>query len=160
MKQKIIIILKGLFLAIGMNANCGIHQRLSPEEFRSKQKEFLVEKAQLTEDEANLFFPVYFEFQDQMRALNNQQWTLLRKGDNTTLPESEYSLILDQLRLVKDQKQELEKKYEQKFRKVLSAKKLYLIQRSEVRFHREIIRGVRGKMDGKQGGRRGGRRAR
>ena len=38
-------------------------QRLSPEEFRAKQKAFIIEKAGFNKEEAAKFFPVYFELQ-------------------------------------------------------------------------------------------------
>ena len=33
--------------------------------------------------------------------------------------------------------------YFEKFKKILSAKKLYLVQKAEMRFHRELLKGMR-----------------
>ena len=38
----------------------------------------------------------------------------------------------------------LEKEYLKKFQKILSNKKIYLIQRAEMRFHRELLKGMKG----------------
>ena len=37
----------------------------------------------------------------------------------------------------------LDKTYFEKFKKILSAKKLYLVQKAEMRFHRELLKGMR-----------------
>ena len=37
-----------------------------------------------------------------------------------------------------------------KFQKILSNKKIYLIQRAEMRFHRELLKGMHGKNGGKR----------
>ena len=45
----------------------GCDQHLSREEFRAKQKAFIIEQAGLSKQEAAKFFPVYFELQDKAR---------------------------------------------------------------------------------------------
>ena len=37
----------------------------------------------------------------------------------------------------------LDKTYFVRFKKILSAKKLYLVQKAEMRFHRELLKGMR-----------------
>ena len=37
-----------------------------------------------------------------------------------------------------------------KFKKILSCKKIYLVQRAEMRFHRELLKGMHKKGDGPQ----------
>ena len=60
-------------------------ERLSPEEFRAKQKAFITEKAGLTSEEAAKFFPLYFELQDRKKQLNDEAWKLLRQGKDEKL---------------------------------------------------------------------------
>lgn len=36
----------------------------------------------------------------------------------------------------------LDKTYFDKFKKILSCKKIYLVQRAEMRFHRELLKGM------------------
>ena len=45
----------------------GCDQHLSREEFRAKQKAFIIEQAGLNKEEAAKFFPVYFELQDKKK---------------------------------------------------------------------------------------------
>ena len=96
----------------------GCDQHLSREEFRAKQKAFIIEQAGLNKEEAAKFFPVYFELQDKKKKLNE------KVANN---------------RIAADQ---LDKTYLGKFKKILSSKKIFLVQRAEMRFHREMIKGM------------------
>ena len=58
----------------------GCEQHLSREEFRTKQKAYIIEQAKLTKEEAAKFFPIYFELQDKKKKLNDESWNLMRKG--------------------------------------------------------------------------------
>lgn len=144
-KMKRLIIL--LFVICGftslLRAADGCNQeRLSPEEFRARQKAFIIEKAGLTKDEAAKFFPVYFELQDKKKALTDKTWGLLRKGKDEKTTEAQYAEIMEEVfdnRIASD---ELEKTYYGKFKKILSNKKIFLVQRAEMRFHRELLKGM------------------
>lgn len=153
-KMKRLIIL--LFVICGLTsllrAADGCNQeRLSPEEFRTKQKAFIIEKAGLTQDEAAKFFPVYFELQDKKKELTDKTWGLIRKGKGEKITEAQYAEIMEGVfdnRIASD---ELEKAYYGKFKKILSNKKIYLVQKAEMRFHRELLKGMHRKDKGGDG---------
>lgn len=118
----------------------GCDQRLSREEFRAKQKAYITQQAGLTKDEAAKFFPIYFELQDKKRKLNDESWSLIRKGKDGKTTEAQYGEILEKVcdnRIAADR---LDKSYMQRFKKILSNKKLFLVQRAEMRFHREMLK--------------------
>ena len=54
--------------------------KFSKEEFRNRQKEFFIQQAGLSNDEAQKFFPLYFELQDKKQAYNKEAWQKLRQG--------------------------------------------------------------------------------
>lgn len=122
-------------------------ERLSPEEFRARQKAFIIEKAGLTKEEAAKFFPVYFELQDKKKAMNDKAWGLLRKGKDEKTTEAQYAEIMEAVYDTRIASDNLEKTYYEKFKKILSCKKIYLIQKAEMRFHRELLKGMH-KKDG------------
>lgn len=127
----------------------GYDQHLSQEEFRAKQKAFITEQAGLSKEEAAKFFPVYFELQDKKKKLNDESWDLMRKGKDDKTTDAQYAEINEKVannRIVADQ---LDKTYLGRFKKALSNKKIYLVQRAEMRFHREMIKGMNRKGDGK-----------
>lgn len=115
-------------------------QRLTKEEFKARQQAFITEYAQLTETEAEAFFPLYFELQERKRELNEEIWNLLKTGNEKNVSEKKYEEILEGVydtRLAIDR---LEKSYFEKFKKVLSFKKIYMVQKAEMRFHREVLK--------------------
>ena len=115
-------------------------QRLSPEEFRAKQKAFIIEKAGLNKEEAAKFFPVYFELQDKKKALNDKAWGLLRKGKDDKTTEAQYAEILKGVYDARSASDKLERDYYEKFKKILSNKKIYMVQKAEMSFHRELLK--------------------
>jgi hypothetical protein len=127
----------------------GCEQHLSREEFRTKQKAYIIEQAKLTKEEAAKFFPIYFELQDKKKKLNDESWNLMRKGKDDKTTEAQYKEINEKIaenRIAADQ---LDKIYLGKFNKILSSKKIFLVQRAEMRFHREMIKGMHRKGESK-----------
>ena len=81
--MKKLIVLMLVFLSFGSVISLAAgrsEQRLTKEEFRAKQQAFITEKAGLSEDEAEKFFPLYFELQDEKKQLNDKAWKLMRQG--------------------------------------------------------------------------------
>lgn len=135
------------FMPVLMAAD-GCDQHLSPEEFRAKQKAFITEQAGLTPKEADKFFPVYFELQDKKKKLNDESWSMMRKGKDDKTTEAQYEEIIERVcdnRIAADR---LDKSYMDRFKKIISCKKLYLVQRAEMRFHREMLKGMHRKGGG------------
>lgn len=126
----------------------GCDQHLSREEFRAKQKAFITEKAGLTKEEAAKFFPVYFELQDRKKKLNDESWELIHKGKNDKTTEAQYEEIIEKVSDNRIAADRLDRSYLDKFKKILSNKKIYLVQRAEMRFHREMIKGMNRKDGG------------
>lgn len=123
-------------------ASHGTDQHLSPEEFRAKQRAFITEKAALTKEEAAKFFPVYYELQDRKKQLNDEAWQLIRKGKDDNLTDAQYGEIMEGVYDARIASDRLEKTYFDKFKKILSCKKIYLVQKAEMRFHRELLKGM------------------
>lgn len=148
MKRLIIIL---LVLVGGMSytfANEGCNQHLSPDEFRAKQEAFITERADLTPSEAKKFFPIYFELQAKKKEISDKIWAELRKGKDDKLTDAQYEEIILKVYDLRLKSDNLDKAYYAKYKKVLSPKKIYQVQRAETRFHREILKGVQRKNEG------------
>lgn len=126
--------------------------RLSEEEFRAKQREYITQRAGLTEDEAEKFFPLYFELQDKKRELNEQCRELNHRGTHEELTDDQYWDLMEQTQDIKLQSEKLEGDYLKRFKKVLSGKKLFMVQRAEMNFHMDMVKGMRPGGDRKKGG--------
>lgn len=115
-------------------------QRMNREEFKKKQKEFLMEKAGLTREEARQLFPLYFELQNKKQELNRKAWQQIRKGQKNQLSEEEYSQIVNDVIEFRIATDKLELEYIQKYKTFLPASKIYRLQRAEMHFHRNLIK--------------------
>lgn len=140
MKKLIILLFISCSFAPLLWASHGNQQHLSPEEFRAKQKAFIIERAGLSKEEAAKFFPVYFELQDRKKQLNDEAWKLIRSGKDEKTTEAQYGEILEGVYDARIASDRLDKTYFEKFKKILSNKKIYLVQRAEMRFHRELLK--------------------
>lgn len=146
MKKLIVLWIMCLGLVpVTLSAAGGNDQHLTEQEFRAKQQAFITEKAGLTEGEAQKFFPLYFKLQDEKKQLNDKAWRLMRQGRKEKLTEEGYEKILEGVYEARIASDELEKAYFEKFRKILSCKKIYDVQQAEMRFHRAWLKDLRGK---------------
>lgn len=113
----------------------------SPEEYRKQQQEFLTDKSGLTKDEAEKFFPIYFELQDKKNEINaNSRSSINLRENNGHLTDADYTKMIDNLAEAKIQTAKLEKEYLEKFKKIVPASKLIRIQVAETQFGSEIIK--------------------
>ena len=137
--KRIVYIILALCLAIPSIAQ----KRLSKEEFREKQKAYFTEVMKLTPAEADRFFPLYFELQDLKKSVNDGAWKearAIKKGQ--TVSEKEYKRILEGIYEARVTTDRLEKTYFEKYAKFLSYEKIFLLQRAETGFHRELLKGM------------------
>lgn len=140
MIQRLAILLIMISISISMQAQDKKKPGFSKEEFRARQESYLIEKAGLTKEEATKFFPIYFELQDRKKAVNDEGWKQIRKGKDPKTTEAEYEEIVDNIVKARIESDKLDLEYLQKFKKILSAKKIYKLQRAEMKFHRDILK--------------------
>lgn len=143
MKKLIVLLIMMCGFAPVLWAADGCQQHLSPTEFRAKQQAYITEKAGLTKEEAAKFFPLYFELQDKKKEQNDKAWNLIRQGKDEKTTEVQYDAIMEGVYDARIASDRLDKTYFVRFKKILSAKKLYLVQKAEMRFHRELLKGMR-----------------
>ena len=94
-KLSVLIVVLCSLVSVAWGADGCDQHRLSREEFRAKQQAFITQHAGLTKEEADKFFPVYFELQDRKKQLNDEAWDLLRKGKDEKTTEAQYGEILE-----------------------------------------------------------------
>lgn len=114
-------------------------QRFSIDEYRKRQKEFFTKRANLTEQEAEKFFPVYNELQQKKMQINHQsRQDAVRQQQ--PLSEEECLKAIDALADAQIRIAQLEKEYLEKFKKILPASKILAIQRAEDQFNSELVK--------------------
>lgn len=140
MKRLTLLALLLLVVTLALRATDDCPQRLTQEEFRAKQQAFITQSAELTPQEAEAFFPLYFELQDRKKELNDEVWRLLKQGRDGEASEKQYEEIMEGVYDTRIAIDRLEKSYYEKFKKVLTFKKIFMVQRAEMRFHREVLK--------------------
>lgn len=143
MKLKLTILLTILTLGFGAvmaQSQQGKRGRLNQEEFKAKFQQYITKQAQLTEEEATAFFPIYEECQKQKHEKNERIWKLRREARGKQLSEAEYEKILEEIADLRIQIDQLDKSFLPRYHKVLSYKKIFDVQGAEARFHRELLK--------------------
>lgn len=145
MKKLIVlfIMMSSVMPALWATGRC--NQRLTQDEFRAKQKAYITEKAGLTQEEVAKFFPLFFELQDQKKQLNDKAWKAIRMGKDEDTTEAEYEEIMESVYDSRVASDLLDKTYFKKYKEILSCKKIYLIQKAEMKFHRELLKNMHSK---------------
>ena len=118
MKKLIVLLVMMCGLVPVLRAADGCNQRLSPAEFRAKQKAYITEKAGLTKEEAVKFFPLYFELQDKKKEQNDKAWKLIRQGKDEKTTEAQYDAIMEGVYDARIASDRLDKTYFEKFKKI------------------------------------------
>ena len=144
MKQYLLVFISLLCLTVTAQEqnNQQRRPRMSHEEFRNKQKEYIIRQAELTETESTAFFPLYFELQNKKHEANRRVWKQARAVPPHERTEEECDQMIDALADVKIECATLEKEYLKKFKEILPAKKLMRVQMAEDRFQRELLKGM------------------
>lgn len=113
------------------------------EEFRAKQKVYMTQKAELTKEEANKFFVLYFELQDKKKKINDNIGRIIRDTKKKSSDQTNYSELIDKMINSRLESDKLERYYILQYRKFLSDKKIFKVLIAEMNFHRELLKSMK-----------------
>ena len=112
----------------------------SPEEFQAKQKTYITEKAGLTPEEAEAFFPLFFELQKKKFELERNVRNDFRKQRGEKMTEEECRDFVYKMADTKIEIAKLEREYTDKYLEVLPPCKLRRVQHAEGMFQRDLMK--------------------
>ena len=118
------------------------HRNFDREAFFARKNAFITAEMGLTPEEAASFIPLCNELQEKMFEAGRECRKLskdLKHNENAT--DADYLKVIDECVSVNIRQAQLEKEYYEKFKKILSPKKLYRYKRADGRFAREFMRG-------------------
>lgn len=144
MKKGILII--GILLALGTNVMAQERhdkkkrERFSVEEFQACQKDFITKYAELTNEEAEKFFPLFFELQKEKWVIDKEarKKAGMKRGEKCS--EEKCAIMIHEIADAEIKKAELEKKYIERYLQVLPACKILRIQHAENRFQKYMLK--------------------
>ena len=119
------------------------------EKIKAYKVSFLTTELELTSTEAEKFWPIYNTYDDKQYELrHNKMKTYLRKLDDdnlSSLSEKEAAALLSQIESTDKELYLLREKYTANLKKILSAKKILKLKKSEDDFNRKLLKQYRDK---------------
>ena len=130
-----------LFTALTASAQQqGRKPHFSPEEFQAKQRTYITEKAGLSPEEADAFFPLFFELQKKKFELERNARKDFRKQRGDQMSEEECRAFVYNMADIKIEIAKLEKEYIDKYLQVLTPCKVRSVQHAEGSFQRDLMK--------------------
>ena len=105
---------------------------------------FIAKKVTFTTQEAQAFWPLYNEMNDKQDA--NRKTFRLQYNANTNYDfatDKEAEAYLNAEQLLKQKEYEVYKEYYDKFKKIMSVKKVAAVRRAEEDFKKELIKSIK-----------------
>ena len=144
--RNLIILIVILFISnTSFSQDCPRYKE-NREKIESEKVSFITEKLDLTVKEAQKFWPIYNEFQKKRDAIFIEKRTLHKKLTKNTETLSDKEIIegLNKVNALKLKEVQLEKEYTDKYLKVLPAKKVIMLHKTEMEFKRTLLHKLKG----------------
>ncbi|MBK6362451.1 MAG: hypothetical protein IPL63_08665 [Saprospiraceae bacterium] len=131
-----------VFLFIVAFTNTSFSQRNEKDKSRLREKlnthkiAFLTDRIDLTEAEAEKFWPIYNVYEEEKKAIKEDK---LVEALNADISEKEAEKALTSIMDLRSKELELDKKYLSKFRTVLSASKVVKLIKAEREFKAKMV---------------------
>jgi hypothetical protein len=102
---------------------------------------FIAKELSLSPQEAQVFWPVFNEWQDKIEAIKSKRKEFKRIRENPeALSDKEIEVYLSSELMVRQRETELFKEYTERLRKILPIKKVALLYKAEEEFKKELIK--------------------
>lgn len=116
--------------------------QFSPSEYAKQQREFFTKNAELSQEEADAFFPIYNELQQKKREINREIRMTMRQEGGAVISEEKSLKAIEAKADANIKIAELEKEYLEKFKEVLPASKILKVQNAEEQFNSQILKDI------------------
>lgn len=148
MKNKVKIGVLLLFMLVGTFAFS--QNRPGRERIKSLKVAFITERLNLTSQEAQVFWPLYNEHEENIEAIKRKerQDVLSKLQDFEYLSEGEASKLLDKLLDLEAEKHQLHIAYMERMSEVISAKKSFMLIRAEEDFKKRLLKEIQKRRKG------------
>lgn len=145
MKRSFIIVVILSLAALSVSAQQRGRQRPDREkwfqELREWKHQFLIKEVELTEEQQPKFFAVYDAMQNEILAIHDGTRNMEKKLSlNKQASDLEYEKMAEALIEVKIKEGEIQKRYLDKMKTVISSRQLYKLQVAEKKFIRMLNR--------------------
>ena len=142
-------ILVVLFLLFSTTLMYG-QRRPDKGKIKSLKVAYITERLNLTSIEAQAFWPIYNAHEEKMESFRDQERNQIysKLRDMESLSDKESEVLFKDLVALENQKHEANQQFLKDIRKVISAKKTFLLLKTENGFKRRLLQQYRQKQGG------------
>ena len=142
-------ILVVLFLLFSTTLMFG-QRRPDKEKIKSLKVAYITERMNLTSSEAQEFWPIYNAHEEKMESFREQERSGIysKIRDMETLNDNEVERLLEDLIALQESKQNANSQFLKDIRTVISAKKTFILLKTENGFKRRLLQQYRQKQGG------------
>ena len=146
MKKYITIISLSFFifvnLGFGQSPNLKQQKR---DEIQAQRVAFITQKVKLTTKEAQVFWPLYNEYQEQKNAIALQRRNVMGeiKTGFSDLSDDEFEKLGDKFVQLNVKQAKLNSEYHDKFKTIISSKKVMLLYQAENQFKQYLLKQIK-----------------
>lgn len=138
-----------LFLLFSTTLMFG-QRRPDKEKIKSLKIAYITERLNLKSSEAQAFWPIYNAHEELMESFRNQERSQIygKLKDMESLSDKEIETLLRELITLENQKHAANQQFLKDIQKVISAKKTFLLLKTENGFKRRLLQQYRQKQGG------------
>ena len=111
----------------------------------SQKIAFITKALDLSSEEAQVFWPVYNDFSDEMKTIRKKRREVFSKArkNRSSLTEKEIGIIIDERLKMEQESLDLKVKYNKEFQKVISNKQISALYHAEEEFKKELLHRIK-----------------
>ena len=136
--KRIILMMSALFMIISMNAQ-DMGDKGKRAELEAKKIAFISSTMGLTPEEAQVFWPVYNQLEEERKELRKEMRASKPEGPREDLSDAEIESAIKNQFKMKRKEIDIQEKYFEEFKKILPAKKIAKLYMAEERFKKKIL---------------------
>jgi Skp family chaperone for outer membrane proteins len=141
--KKLLLILILVFSISSFAQNKDRHERI-----KALKIAFITERLQLTETEAQKFWPIYNAFDTENQKMRKETMGKFRKVDFESMSDQEAKNHLEDMMATDKRKHELKQQFVEDLLNVLPAKKIILLKATEDSFNRRMMEQMKKRREG------------
>ncbi|MBR5332644.1 MAG: Spy/CpxP family protein refolding chaperone [Muribaculaceae bacterium] len=108
-------------------------------QMRHHKHDFIDDELDLTDEQEAKFFPIYDAMEDELRKVQHETRKLEKQVDDKDATDVEYDAASKAIIELKKKEADIELKYFDKFKTVLSSKQIFKLKKAEKKFTRKIM---------------------
>lgn len=135
MKKNLVILFLCLFSLNAFTQNKEEHDK----KIKALKIAFITDNLDLTNTEAQKFWPIYNTFEEQMSTLRDESYELRKTIDYSSLTENQAKQIIADFKSTNAERSRLYDTFISDLLKIISAKKVVLLKKTEDDFKRKMF---------------------